>query len=70
MTKRTEQDREAADGPAPVHERPKGGPSGLSTGLQPGGEVPGGGPAAGQGSLGTGQANTGGDSGSMKRGGR
>jgi hypothetical protein len=43
-------------------------PSGLSTGLQPGGLAPGGGPAASTGSIGTGGAQTGGqDAGSLKR---
>ena len=46
-------------------------PSGLSTGLQPGGLAPGGGPAASTGSIGTGGAQTGGqDTGSLKRDGR
>ncbi len=46
-------------------------PSGLSTGLQPGGLAPGGGPAASTGSIGTGGAQTGGqDAGSLKRDGR
>jgi len=46
-------------------------PSGLSTGLQPGGLSPGGGPAASTGSIGTGGAQTGGqDTGSLKRDGR
>ncbi len=46
-------------------------PSGLSTGLQPGGLAPGGGPAASTGSIGTGGAQTGNqDTGSLKRDGR
>jgi hypothetical protein len=46
-------------------------PSGLSTGLQPGGLVPGGGPGASAGSIGTGGAQTDNrDSGSLKRDGK
>ncbi len=46
-------------------------PSGLSTGLQPGGLVPGGGPGASVGSIGTGGAQTDNkDTGSLKRDGR
>jgi len=46
-------------------------PSGLATGLQPGGTAPGGGPGASAGSIGTGGASTAGhDSGSLKRDGR
>jgi hypothetical protein len=46
-------------------------PSGLATGLQPGGVAPGGGPGASVGSIGTGGGSTGGhDSGSLKRDGR
>ncbi|GEO14513.1 hemerythrin domain-containing protein [Microvirga aerophila] len=46
-------------------------PSGLATGLQPGGVAPGGGPGASVGSIGTGGGSTGGhDSGSLKPDGR
>jgi len=46
-------------------------PSGLSTGLQPGGVVPGGGPGASVGSIGTGGAQTDNrDTGSLKRDGK
>jgi hypothetical protein len=46
-------------------------PSGLSTGLQPGGVVPGGGPGASVGSIGTGGAQTvNRDSGALKRDGK
>lgn len=62
----------------PNNQKPKsspklstGGPSGLSTSLQPGGTLPGGGPGASQGSLGTGGGQTAGKaSGAVKRGGR
>jgi len=47
---------------------PPSGPSGLATGLQPGGMQPGGGPGATQGSLGTGGGSSGDrDTGSLKR---
>jgi hypothetical protein len=50
---------------------PPSAPSGLSSGLQPGGITPGGGPAASVGSIGTGGGQTDSrDSGSKKRGGR
>ena len=45
-------------------------PSGLSTPLQPGGTLPAGGPAASPGGIGTGGAQTGADSGGLKRDGR
>jgi hypothetical protein len=46
-------------------------PSGLATGLQPGGVVPGGGPGVSVGSIGTGGAQTENqDSGSLKRDGK
>jgi len=50
---------------------PPAAPTGLSSGLQPGGTIPGGGPPASVGSIGTGGGQTeGNDSGSKKRGGR
>ena len=50
---------------------PPAAPSGLSTGLQPGGVLPGGGPGASTGSIGTGGGQTSGrESGSKTRDGK
>lgn len=45
-------------------------PSGLSSGLQPGGVIPAGGPAVSEGAIGTGGGQTPGDTGSKKTEGR
>ncbi|MFC4174969.1 hemerythrin domain-containing protein [Microvirga sp. GCM10011540] len=66
---------DSADGSSPNNwfssANPPRAPSGISSGLQPGGVVPGGGPGASVGSVGTGGAQTENrDSGSLKRDGR